>query len=146
MISRRRKLRKMGISALFVLFLTAGHVYAQTPNIDLWLDYAKKGMYDKAIAELNKLIVTFPDSADAYYNRGTLYAQQKEYDEAIADFNKALGLNPKYADAYYNRSVTFFAKKEYENAWADVHMAEKLGYNVKSEFLEMLKKASGREK
>lgn len=53
---------------------------------------------------------------------------------------------PNDAEAYYNRGVVYYLKKEYDKAWEDVYKAQSLGFKVHPEFLNDLRKASGRQK
>ncbi|MEW6104661.1 MAG: tetratricopeptide repeat protein [bacterium] len=64
------------------------------------------------------------------------------YGSAIETFD----INPRYAEAYNNRGVVYYAKGEYDKAWKDVYKAQSLGYQVKPEFLKLLRKASGRQR
>jgi tetratricopeptide (TPR) repeat protein len=85
----------------------------------------------------------------AYYNCGYIYEKQGNLSQAISDLDKAIEINPNYADAYETRAYVYFDKKEYEKAWANVHKAEGLGYKPDKEdleFLDKLKKVSGRDK
>jgi len=81
-----------------------------------------------------------------YNNRGTTYEKKGQYDQAVSDFNKTLEINLKFALAYYNRGRSYYFKKEYDKSWKDIKKAEDLGWKVPPEFLEELRKASGREK
>ncbi|MDJ0570241.1 MAG: DnaJ domain-containing protein [Pleurocapsa sp. MO_192.B19] len=45
----------------------------------------------------------YPQTAQDFYNRGTLRVQTKEYWKAIDDYTKAIELNPKFIDAYLKR-------------------------------------------
>jgi tetratricopeptide (TPR) repeat protein len=81
----------------------------------------------------------------AYYNRGVAYEEKGQYDLAISDYNKALEINPRFTDAYYNRGVTYYYKREYEKSWKDVKKAQSLGYQIDPEFLDRLRKLSGRQ-
>jgi len=49
--------------------------------------------------------------------------------------------------AYYNRGRTYYFKKdkEYDKSWNDIKKAQDLGYKVPPEFLDDLRKASGRQ-
>ena len=103
-------------------------------------EYTHKGIPNDQAIEL-KL-----KSAQAYCNRGITYAKQWNYDQAIPEFTKAIEINPNYAEAYNFRAITYFRLQEYSKAWADVYKAEELGVTISPEFLEELKRASGREK
>ncbi len=108
--------------------------------------YYLKQEYDRAITDYNKAIELDPKYAMAYNNRGIAYFLKKEPDKSIADYSKAIEINPKYADAYNNRGVAYYLKKEYDKAWEDVYKAQGLGYKVHPEFLNDLRKASGRQR
>ena len=63
--------------------------------------YRQKGQYDKAIAEVEKLIDLEPNNASAYaYLGGMLYPLGRG-DETIAAMNKAIRLNPMPEVYYY---------------------------------------------
>jgi tetratricopeptide (TPR) repeat protein len=108
--------------------------------------FVQKDQFDRAMTAYNKAIELDPKQAQFYNNRGGAYRELNHYDEAIADFNRALELNPNYANAYYNRAVAFYQKKAFDRAWDDVKKTQSLGGNINPEFLEGLRKASGREK
>ena len=44
-----------------------------------------------------------PQTAQDFYNRGTLRTQTKDYQGAIEDYTKAIQLDPKFIDAYLKR-------------------------------------------
>lgn len=81
--------------------------------------------------------------AEFYYNWGNAYYRKGQYDQAISDYNTALEINPRYTDACNNRGFAYYLKKEYDKSWEDVKNAQKLGYQISSKFLEILRKASG---
>ena len=101
--------------------------------------------YDQAISEYTKAIELNPNSAEAYYHRGFTYGEKGQYDQAISDYNKTLEINPRYAEAYYNRGVAYCFKREYEKSWEDVKKAQSLGCQIHPEFLDRLRKESGRQ-
>src|SRR4030042_4297587 len=111
---------------------------------DKGVNYLEKGAYDEAIIEFSKVIERNPTLGAAYAYRGFGYAKKGELEQAISDYNKAIEINPNYAAAYNNRAIVFFDKQIYDKAWEDVHKAKALGYEVNIEFLEELKKTSGR--
>ncbi len=71
---------------------------------------------------------------------------QKEIEEIIVVFSEAIQKNPNYAGGYSNRGLAYFHKNDYDKSWQDVHKAESLGCKFSANFLESLKKVSGREK
>ena len=79
------------------------------------------------------------------YNRGNVYKEKGRYDQAISNYSGALKINPRYAHAYFGRGEAYYLKKEYDKSWDDINEAQNLGYQVPAEFLEELRKASGRE-
>ena len=82
---------------------------------------------------------------DFYIKQGIAYFKKGQYDQAISDFNKALEINPRDAWAYNSRGVAYYFKREYEKSWKDVEKAQSLGYQIHPEFLDDLRKASGRQ-
>jgi tetratricopeptide (TPR) repeat protein len=125
--------------------------------------------FTEAIADYTKVIEINPNLAEAYCKRGDAYRNQRklsqtlsnflkvktnsndaiqddQYQAAIADYTKAIEINPSFAAAYHNRGDAYFMIKEYDKAWADVHKAEGLGLAIDPEFLNALKKLSGRDK
>jgi tetratricopeptide (TPR) repeat protein len=88
---------------------------------------------------------TTQQKAASYNSRGITYGQKGEPDQAISDFNKALEIEPKFALAYYDRGRSYYFKKEYDKSWEDIKRAQDLGYKIPAEFLEDLRKASGRQ-
>ena len=81
-----------------------------------------------------------------YHNRGIAYLGKEQYDQAISDFSKAIEIDPRYGEAYYKRGRSHYLKKEYDKSWKDIKRAQDLGYKIPAEFLEALRKESGREK
>lgn len=107
--------------------------------------YWVKGEYDNAISDFNKALEINPRDPDAYISRGGVYIKKDQPDHAIPDFNKALELDPKSAEAYLNRGIAYYLKREYDKSWQDVKKARNLGYQIPPEFLEELRKTSGRQ-
>jgi len=70
---------------------------------------------------------------------------EMEMDKIIATFSQTIKYNPDYAGAYYNRAMAYFYKNNYERCWQDVHKAESLGLKFSANFLESLRKSSGRQ-
>ena len=110
--------------------------------------YAEKNMSDKALSDLTKAInITSNDKLKmyAYYNIGIMYNHKRDFTQAISAYTKAIEINPKYAAAYKNRAVNYFFKKDYASSWDDIHRAEELGLKSHPDFIQQLKKASGKK-
>ncbi len=50
--------------------------------------YAKKGEYDKAIADFSKAIKLIPTFTDAYFERAIVYLRMDKLESSIQDFDK----------------------------------------------------------
>ena len=110
------------------------------------LAYLQKREFDEAILLLNKSLETNPKYAAAYETRGVIYSRREQYDQAISDFNKALEIDPSLAEAYFNQGRAYYFKKEYDKSWEDITKAQDLGYKIPAEFLDDLRRASGKNK
>jgi len=108
--------------------------------------YANNKNYDQAISDFNKAIELNSRYALAYAHRGDAYYSKGDYNLAAADYTKAIEAKPSFTEAYVNRAGIYCWGKDYDKAWEDVHAAEALGYKFDIEFIDKLKKASGREK
>lgn len=63
------------------------------------------------------------------------------YDRAISEFDFQLETNPYNARIYYERALVYYNKGEYDKAWQDIQRAQSLGYEVPTEFLQLLSEA-----
>ncbi len=107
--------------------------------------YVEAGELDKAITVFTVALERSPQYAEGYNHRGETYGKLGQLDRAIADFDEALLIDPSYARASYNRGVAYYYKKNYTKSWEDIHWAQRLGYKVPDNFLDDLRKASGRQ-
>jgi len=81
-----------------------------------------------------------------YYKMGSAYLQKREFEQAILLLNKSLEINPKYAEAYMSRGRGYYFRGEYNKSWEDIKKAQDLSYKIPAEFLDDLRRASGRNK
>ena len=107
--------------------------------------YLQRRQFDQAILLLSKSLETNPKYAAAYETRGGIYSRREQYDQAISDFNRALEIDPGFTEAYFSRGRAYCIEKEYDKSWEDIKRAQDLGYKIPPEFLEDLRKASGRQ-
>lgn len=57
--------------------------------------YRVTRQHDLALKDFDKLILLYPNSANAYYERAMTYAEMNLEDKFIVDLGKAVGLDPK---------------------------------------------------
>ena len=86
--------------------------------------------------------------ANAYCLRGESDQKQKKYDAAIADYEKAIELGATAddwsCDPYNPLFGLYDRNRQFDQAWEVVHMAQRSRKWIESEFLDKLKKDSGR--
>ncbi len=87
---------------------------------------------DKAIEVYSKLTQTYPDSAEAYSDLGSLYFFTQQYDKAIESLNKSVELDSSNANAYTLLAQTYDFKKDTKNAIAAYRKAIKLNPEEKA--------------
>jgi len=108
--------------------------------------YRRKGQYDRAISDYNKALEINPRDAEAYNNRGVAYSIKGQYDRAISDYSQAVEINQRFAEGYYGRGICYYYQKQYDKSWGDINKAQGLGLTIPPQFLDDLRRASGREK
>jgi tetratricopeptide (TPR) repeat protein len=106
--------------------------------------YAQRGYLPAAISDFTMAIANNLHDSEAYNNRGHAEGAQGNLTQAIADYTQAIQNNAFYVKAYNNRELAFYMMKEYDKAWADVHTSQEIGGTVDPNFIEALKKASGK--
>jgi len=81
------------------------------------------------------------------YEKQILSQQEKtDLEQTIAIFTKEIESQPQYFGVYYNRAVAYYFNQEYDKSWQDVYKAQALGGKFNPEFIEALRKASGRDR
>jgi tetratricopeptide (TPR) repeat protein len=97
--------------------------------------YARKGQYDRAIADYDQAIKLNPKDDIAYTSRGDTYVNKGDYDHAIADFTQAIRVNPKNAGNGYDRRGQALGKKgDLDRAIADLDRAIQLIPNYSNSY------------
>jgi tetratricopeptide (TPR) repeat protein len=69
-----------------------------------------------ALAMLEQLCNTHPQSAEAHYNRGALLGKMERYDEELAAYRQAIALKPRFVRAYVNLGVALRDLRRFDEA------------------------------
>lgn len=85
----------------------------------LYADSLRSGKFDRAIADLSRLIQINPNNPIAYNDRGVACQGAGDYRRSIDDFDKAIALNPRFTMAYHNRGLSWKFLGEFDRAIAD---------------------------
>ena len=93
---------------------------SDSPTAEALLQQATRAMNEGAPKEslsiLNRLIGTFPDFAEAWNRRATLYYMMKRDDEALLDIQRVLDLEPRHFGALAGRGLIYQRQKKYGEA------------------------------
>jgi tetratricopeptide (TPR) repeat protein len=82
--------------------------------------YGMAGVYDKALADLNKGIELDPQNKNGYFNRSIVYFNTAKYDMAIKDYSSYLQYDPYSPNMWYERGMLYRTMKQYPEAIADL--------------------------
>jgi lipoprotein NlpI len=90
------------------------------------LAYERKGDFDRAIQDFDRVIELRPDTSKAFYNRAIAYHNKGQFDRAIQDFNQVVQLTPDYAPAFRNRGNAYRGALAFDRAIQDYDQAIRL--------------------
>lgn len=111
----------------FIIFLVCGVIIMSCNPSPGGSDTVGKEVVPDVIAnqieEFVQEIVTDPEDAAAYFNRGNVHLEMGDYDLAIADFDHAIKVHPFNVWTYYNRGNVYSEMGDCEQAIADYDMA-----------------------
>jgi tetratricopeptide (TPR) repeat protein len=77
----------------------------------------------KAIDKFSQMISNNPNSAEAYYQRGSAYKNTGGTERAIEDFSKVIELCNDHAEAYHNRGLLYMEIADAKKAILDFRRA-----------------------
>lgn len=85
-----------------------------------------RGEFLSAIDSFDEAIKAYPDSAEAYNNRGVCHLKLEQCDATVADCTQAVTLDQTYAEAYKNRALAKVGLQQYQSAVDDYTEAIRL--------------------
>lgn len=93
---------------------------SDSPTAEVLLQQAVRAVEARAPAEalsiLDRLVGAFPDYAEAWNKRATLYFMMKRDDQALKDIDKVLDLEPRHFGALAGKGVILVRQKKYSGA------------------------------
>ncbi len=106
----------------------------------------QSGQNDAAILQYNVLLKISPSNPYYYFYRGVAQFSKNKIKNAIQDWEIAVKMPSKeiQQSASYNLSVAYDSVGNAAKAYRYVEMARSVGYNVKNEFEEKLRKKAGK--
>jgi tetratricopeptide (TPR) repeat protein len=109
---------------------------ADSPTAEILLQQATKAMGDGApeqsLTILNRLIGAYPEFAEAWNKRATLYFLMKKYPESLADIDKVLELEPRHFGALSGRGMIYQRQNKYSAALDSFHDALAINPSMQS--------------
>jgi tetratricopeptide (TPR) repeat protein len=82
----------------------------------------------------------YPDESSIYYNLAACYSNQKKYKLAESAYKKAVTISPESAGAHNGLAITYYYLKDYKEALKHILIAQKLGYDIPQDLLELLER------
>lgn len=93
---------------------------SDSPTAEVLLTQSQRAINAGAPAEalsiLDRLIAAYPDFAEAWNKRATLYFMMKRYDQSLADIGKVLELEPRHFGALAGKGMILERQKKYSAA------------------------------
>jgi tetratricopeptide (TPR) repeat protein len=94
---------------------------------------SRKRAYERAIEDLDKVLVLEPDNVLALIRRGQAYSQLGETGRGLVDLDRAIALAPYSSQAYFYRGLIYGRRDETAAALSDYDVAVQRGpYNVEA--------------
>lgn len=88
------------------------------------LELRQRADFPQVIALLDEIVVDYPDYAEAWNQRATIYYLLRNFDQSMADIEKVLAIEPRHFGALVGRAVMY--KEQGKDALALKDMAAAL--------------------
>ena len=109
---------------------------SDSPTAEILLQQATRAMNsgapEPALAILNRLTGAYPDFAEAWNKRATLYFMMGNDEASLADIDKVLELEPRHFGALSGRGMIYQRQKNYSAALAAFNEALAINPNMAS--------------
>src|SRR5882724_2875915 len=81
--------------------------------------YSRQGQFDKAHAQIDKAIQSYPNNASLHFLKAQIYGFERNAQGAEAELSKTIQLDPNYINAYYSFAALFINSRQEERAIAE---------------------------
>jgi tetratricopeptide (TPR) repeat protein len=88
--------------------------------------YRRAGDFDKALADLDKVVKLNPDFAPGWQYRGLAHDAMGSKHEALSDLDRAIDVDSRDWSGYYSRAIVQRYNKEFDAALDDLKEAARL--------------------
>ncbi len=78
--------------------------------------YIEQRRFSEAEEEFSHLIQHYPNFAEAYNKRATVYYLQAKYEWALTDCQQVIELNPRHFGAWHGMGLCYFTLEQYNEA------------------------------
>ena len=99
-------------------------------------NYYEEGNFEKALEDLNKAILIYPQDYYSYYLRSYVKNKLNDPYGEISDLNKAIKRNKLNFELYVNRGLTKKEIGDIKGACLDLRKASSLGYEEARAWVE----------
>ena len=103
-------------------------------------------LHEDAVNFFGKSIEIDSTNAEVHYKLGMVYGRMGKLGHQIWELQKAVKIDSTNAPALMDLAIAYFNNKMYSASWEQIKEAEKLGYKVSEDFIEILTKAIPRPK
>lgn len=97
-----------------------------------------KGKMQEALAAYKTALALDPDHFDARHQFAAAMEMTGNYEESLSAWDRVLDLDPDFGLAHSRLAVLSYYLADYERAWEHVHRAERLEYDLPSQFRSLL--------
>ncbi len=96
--------------------------------------FAKSGLYDLSINELDRILQANPGNSAAYNNRGNIHYVQDEYERAVSAYRRAEELDPEDGGIKINLALAYYKLGNLEEAVAKHDQAVALDRTLEQKY------------
>ena len=86
-------------------------------------NYLAEGNFERSLAELTSVVEDFPDYAEGWNQRATLYYMLGNFEASLADIAMVLAIEPRHYGALSGRVLIYLKQGKHDEALKDMRAA-----------------------